>query len=1781
MDNHYFKSYFFHLFILGLLATFSYSKTIEEIELPYNNPSLKTTIEKESLFKVMFPIDFTYIKIKTSPKLVNEVVNFYLSYDNEEPNYSTAILKTQQLGDTIFFLKKPQQTFNFFFLRISSLNPETEYSLSLEVLTTESPYILATERLSSDIGFLKSIEIHYEPFDEIEKQHLIIYAIGAFRDDFNIEIKHKCENEDETLETTTEMFYNGYGAIIDLINKNKYKGGSTCKFIIYLIQSKNSCLIKYGSFYPKDTKNSKIDLFNPVTYYAYLQTSERQCFPIINTPLVDGETKAYIFSVNTYPYNSIKFETFFEPNEPLSIFEFSNHKETFSSTFILQATKENKYLCLSTFDKKFYPISIAFTITPYDDSERYQLYKAPLVNGYLSQQITKRGEVTAFKRGRFVEDQNNEKAFLKKLSGKVNFYHYFCQEYPCIITREGFDTLVGKTPGYTINEDSMYSLFYNSEKQHSSKKHLYLVECESKDEDCVYIITNALENDDIINLEPEIDFYNVMGEGITAEYSFYNYNDTLKSLGFEIYSVSGSVKASISYSQGLLKPKHTFPGNKEVIIYVNSEVNPKHITGKYTIKVTGKEFSYFSVKVIRDIQTVNLIEIPSGMISLQSVTPSNPKKFFKIYNRNIEYNYYPYTITLYPVNCAISYTIGDKIRRNITVSDNFMIEPQDPVYSNKTFYIEVEYQEYSGIEFTPLELCFFYISGSESSDIHPLVLNEASEFRNIFMKDKLSSFKHVFPLVFYYYAKQLTISLDLEGRHDMTMNVIINKVQNFTYKIYKETTIFYDKDITLCPNQLVCEIEIELKVDSWIEDILEYGIRVTSHKSVPFYIKDHNKILKDIIPQGMSHYYYSGLEIESEGSIYVNFIKGGGKIYARIVPKLYSEDKANWHNHVELPSKDTKPENLLTISYPFNVVTYTKTDTEKCYTGCEIFIGIYNNYGNLDNSLLEYSISLRKINKSGQGYMINVRPDLYTSGIIKKKDNYDVYSVRIFGFEEVTDIILRSNYGELYALVGNDINVGEKKYTVKSTEPNSVITINKTSEFILVLSIAVYMRRIGQTKKSEVYSFKVISGYSNKNFNVISQENGEICKFIDKNSRCLLILSRQYYEVSNIAYLTINNIDNNFNVQYEIYATIMKESEYWNYTEIPDDKIPSPSNYQFTSLNQHRRDTILVTLGDEYKNETTYVLFSILASEPNIARVIASNKQEISYLPLSVDYPSIFYLNKQRESRVILSINSNQETNYLNIYTLYGKGLLKYNIYSEVEINKPKISTEIIQTPNGLLSFIVTPTTSEFMIYVEFDNDINSHQQNDKFGKIHYGEDNDIIYKDEKGIPFPHIYYFDKIEENEYLNIEVKFKDYILKNNSTNADFDNCNFELIGYFANTNFMDNKKYDHQLSPTGEKSIYHGQFDHIALRGYLGLPVEKNKMGEDNKYIIVELKEKNSKKIFSSLSYDIKAYPSIYLKKQTLIISQNIYHYFVLNSSNGHVNILKLSNEGAVRGEKESVWFYHIEFASSFPSSDYILSFRQFDPKQSIDDPEIYKNQTEQGVEFGINEQYSGGKYLLDINVPVSASLLMVVKATNTSIPSLGYVMKYYVDGGNKAKDKEFYAVNNTLTHHIVDYVGNTTFNLQTNFTWDININKGYFYYSVFDSLDISKENAGSICFDYVHPISSKRIPFSGMKEYSVTLENVELKSLLGYVSIVAHFYNETSKREVMLAYEPQEISLSSNKLWIYLAIGGAGLVLIIIVVLIIIKCKKNKKDQTPEELLLQKSINTESMLGPVI
>ena len=108
---------------LLFITLFSFSlispKTIENIDLPYKKLDLITSSERESLFKVnLSNVQYTYIEIRTTPILSNEVVNFFISYTNESPTYTNSNYRTHALGAHIFFLKHFQS--EFLYLSIES-----------------------------------------------------------------------------------------------------------------------------------------------------------------------------------------------------------------------------------------------------------------------------------------------------------------------------------------------------------------------------------------------------------------------------------------------------------------------------------------------------------------------------------------------------------------------------------------------------------------------------------------------------------------------------------------------------------------------------------------------------------------------------------------------------------------------------------------------------------------------------------------------------------------------------------------------------------------------------------------------------------------------------------------------------------------------------------------------------------------------------------------------------------------------------------------------------------------------------------------------------------------------------------------------------------------------------------------------------------------------------------------------------------------------------------------------------------------------------------------------------------------------------------------------------------------------------------------------------------------------------------------------------------------------------------------------------------------------------
>ena len=189
---------------------------------------------------------------------------------------------------------------------------------------------------------------------------------------------------------------------------------------------------------------------------------------------------------------------------------------------------------------------------------------------------------------------------------------------------------------------------------------------------------------------------------------------------------------------------------------------------------------------------------------------------------------------------------------------------------------------------------------SQDSTSNPLVLNEASEVKNIFLHNKSSSYHYLNPLVYSLKDKDMIVSIRFEGMQNMILTIIVNTIEKFVYKIYKECDLYLNEEIKYCANGLNCNIEIILEVNQWIDEIFDYTLRVTGNRMVPLYIKE-NKMIKDVISSNYHHFFYTDVEENEEGNLYVNFIKGGGRVFARLVPKLFTEYKANWHNHLLLP----------------------------------------------------------------------------------------------------------------------------------------------------------------------------------------------------------------------------------------------------------------------------------------------------------------------------------------------------------------------------------------------------------------------------------------------------------------------------------------------------------------------------------------------------------------------------------------------------------------------------------------------------------------------------------------------------------------------------------------------------------------------------------------------------------------------------------------------------------------------------------------------------------------
>ena len=164
----------------------------------------------------------------------------------------------------------------------------------------------------------------------------------------------------------------------------------------------------------------------------------------------------------------------------------------------------------------------------------------------------------------------------------------------------------------------------------------------------------------------------------------------------------------------------------------------------------------------------------------------------------------------------------------------------------------------------------------------------------------------------------------------------------------------------------------------------------------------------------------------------VNFKRGSGKVYGRIVKKDVVEENPDWNGKVVLPVPTST--DLIANYDPFTKsLTYTKEETKKCELGCDLYIAVESDEKYQpeisDDLINEYSIYIRTT--SGETYkrtVVDIPTNEYVFGAIEFPEADGYYEYFSFVMPYDADEIIVEFQSEICSFY---MNLGEEKPTAE------------------------------------------------------------------------------------------------------------------------------------------------------------------------------------------------------------------------------------------------------------------------------------------------------------------------------------------------------------------------------------------------------------------------------------------------------------------------------------------------------------------------------------------------------------------------------------------------------------------------------------------------------------------------------------------------------------------------------------------------------------------------------
>ena len=396
---------------------------------------------------------------------------------------------------------------------------------------------------------------------------------------------------------------------------------------------------------------------------------------------------------------------------------------------------------------------------------------------------------------------------------------------------------------------------------------------------------------------------------------------------------------------------------------------------KFSFEVKANTYSFYSLRytaVRKDEKESDLTNIiPINTNFLVTVYPFDEEGGLNMISKKLKFenksnNNNPFLINFYSLNCAYKFYLIDKNDKKINLKskDDYFVQdlitPEDEIYSTKKYtfvteIIRVEQGTYNK------KMCMIYASSTELDTSNQnlenyILVGENVPQKVIFNSSEVNNIKYLYEIPDI--KNDLAIKFIPNARAEYTVNFYIKNENIRQIKVGTKQQEIIESSLysKYCIQNEECKLIVEIKLNENNVQNKDFELETTiksisiKEKYPSYLIK--NKINREYLNYKSPNYYFTDIGQKISGEIIINYYRGNGMIFGKIVKKDQSpENNPEWRGIYEFPSRINGT--LKYTSYLKKLV-FTEEDTANCEDECYLLLSVVNNI-TTNNNEKEYN----------------------------------------------------------------------------------------------------------------------------------------------------------------------------------------------------------------------------------------------------------------------------------------------------------------------------------------------------------------------------------------------------------------------------------------------------------------------------------------------------------------------------------------------------------------------------------------------------------------------------------------------------------------------------------------------------------------------------------------------------------------------------------------------------------------------------------------------------------